>query len=39
MNYTRTCDFKSIPNILWFVNIILSNFSFFIKNLKTPPTL
>jgi len=31
MNYTRTCDSKSIANILRFVNIIFSNFSIFIK--------
>ena len=37
MNYTRTCDSKSIANILEFVNIIFSFFSFFIKILKTPP--
>ena len=29
MNYTRTCDFKSIANIFSFVNIFFRNFLFF----------
>ena len=31
MNYTRTCDFKSIANIFSFVNIFFAFFYFFTK--------
>jgi len=31
MNYTRTCDSKSIANLFHFVNMFLRNFSFFLK--------